>query len=79
MEKLKPCPFCGGKAEIKRINYGHNGMGKFTETYQAFCRECGIKFIKESEFAMKEGQILIYKNGYEDCVKAWNTRTGEKT
>lgn len=31
-EKLKPCPFCGGEAQIIRCNSGK---------YQCFCRNCG--------------------------------------
>lgn len=78
MEKLKPCPFCGGEAYIKRVNYGHNGLGKFTETYEAGCKVCRLRYTRESIFATKDGQPVIYKNGYEDCVKAWNMRAGEK-
>ena len=25
MTELKPCPFCGGKAEIREFANGHNG------------------------------------------------------
>lgn len=31
-EPLKPCPFCGGEAQIVRCNSGK---------YQCFCRNCG--------------------------------------
>lgn len=74
MENLKPCPFCGGEAYIKRIGYGHNGLGKFVETYEIGCKACSIRFTKESIFKMEKGQPVYHKNGYEDCVKAWNTR-----
>lgn len=44
MEKLKPCPFCGGKAKLENMGF----------PYHAYCTECGSKvtgegFGKESE------------------------------
>ena len=33
--ELKPCPFCGGKAEIK------NGYVYYIKCVQAHCTECG--------------------------------------
>ena len=35
MDELKPCPFCGGKAELNRINHIDNWM------YEVRCIECG--------------------------------------
>ncbi|MEA4947070.1 MAG: Lar family restriction alleviation protein [Oscillospiraceae bacterium] len=34
MSKLKPCPFCGGKAHVQGHGYG-------TEEYRVYCEECG--------------------------------------
>lgn len=33
MEKLKPCPFCGGEAKIMKMGYPH----------WIYCLECGAK------------------------------------
>ena len=38
-EKLKPCPFCGGEAEMRPWKYnGH-------DRYDFFCGHCGCSFI----------------------------------
>lgn len=37
MTEIKPCPFCGGKAEVfQRVK--HNGFN----TYEIHCLNCGI-------------------------------------
>ena len=33
MDKLKPCPFCGGKAHIMKMGYPHF----------VYCKDCGAK------------------------------------
>ena len=33
-EKLKPCPFCGGKANV--------GLDDFNNKYLVMCGECGV-------------------------------------
>lgn len=35
MEKLKPCPFCGGKAAIRKKNDDEVGV-----CYYVFCTKC---------------------------------------
>lgn len=75
--ELKPCPFCGGEAVIEKVSSGYNCRGGFIETYKAGCITCKIYFKRESEFYMENTQPVFMKNGYEDAVKAWNTRYGE--
>ena len=36
MYRLKPCPFCGGKAEITGINNGN--------PFIVWCDKCGLEF-----------------------------------
>ena len=65
MNELKPCPVCGGKAEIKReCDYGD------PPHWYAICTKCGISgcFI---------GLYIHGENDEEcinECVKKWNRR-----
>ena len=66
-KKLKPCPFCGGKAKIGTTSHGHDVMSVY-----AVCTHCGA-----------EGPVFMYdywqyKKQMEQRGKAraaWNTRT----
>ncbi|WP_298028789.1 hypothetical protein [uncultured Dysosmobacter sp.] len=74
MVKLKPCPFCGGKAEIREYSQGHSGNGDYTARYKCGCDKCKIFFDKESLFRLVDGQPKFEKNGFEDATNAWNNR-----
>lgn len=58
MTNLKPCPFCGGEAEVKKHN------NRFTEWWQVFCTNCHIT---------QCGSDYEYEYEYE-AAAAWNTR-----
>lgn len=85
-EKLKHCPFCGGKAEVVtdeyRERYVNKIIGKiiFPAASKAwtFCTECGAmgRVVKDKDY---DG----YKNAEreerlkEQAIKAWNMRVKE--
>ena len=60
MDKLKPCPFCGGKVGI------HSTPAIFSEgdMYRAFCveRPCKVQ------------PATLYQNTEEKAIAAWNNR-----
>lgn len=58
MTKLKPCPFCGGKAET---DYGNDyNCGLLGHTWTVSCSKCGVsKVCNKTE---------------EDAIKEWNRR-----
>ena len=37
MEELKPCPFCGGQAELRIV-----GIGGYKTAYEVRCLNCGV-------------------------------------
>jgi Lar family restriction alleviation protein len=65
--KLKPCPFCWGKARIRSV-YRALGEGKFVWPE---CEECGARmpdiFVKASYCAN------------DKAVEAWNRRASNET
>lgn len=65
MEKLKPCPFCGGKARFTDLGV----EGEFSD-WAVECKCCGIVMLAVAE---EPGDITTKK----ECVKSWNNRPGE--
>ena len=66
-EKLKPCPFCGGKANV--------GLDDFNNKYLVMCGECGVMM----GISLEIGVEII--NGWtaeiesaELAIENWNRR-----
>lgn len=59
-KKLKPCPFCGGKAEGL-----FDDEGIFT-SFEVVCTQCGVSVSLNSE--------LGYWKTESDAHQAWNNR-----
>ena len=76
-DKLKPCPFCGGEATIREFACGSTGNGGFSASYEVGCKDCKIKFLRESKFSLINGHPVFSKNGYEECINAWNRRAND--
>ena len=71
--ELKPCPFCGGKAEIDSTGIGYTN-GSFSENYEIGCKSCNIRFRGTSYFIIKDGTPTISIDGYKECIEKWNRR-----
>ena len=65
MAKLKPCPFCGGDAEME-IKYGDYGYTP--HIYSVKCKRCNAKIGKVSN---------NYADLSDDVVNAWNRRASD--
>ena len=63
-EKLKPCPFCGGKAELLTMRY------KGGEVYGVFCRA-------DLDQEYQHGHFIDNYDAKAEAITAWNRRTHE--
>ena len=67
-EEIRPCPFCGGKAELVAVVY--KGMG----SYCVQCQTCGA----QSRYCAMDACFISDMNGGnpsgERAVNAWNRR-----
>lgn len=71
MSDLKPCPFCGGEAEV----YGVRRCGEMTDHLEdrtIRCKKCHIPSI---EYGAHYGTEDVFYNPHEpEMIKRWNTR-----
>ncbi len=71
IEKLKPCPFCGGSNIESRVcDYGTKLGGK---PYIVGCRDCNISTSMLPQVAKLKG----YKSAKEAAEATWNTRADD--
>lgn len=77
MSEIKPCPFCGGDAKLKRIFEGYSGHPTTIEDmWTVECENgcCDIGTFRSEIFQDEEGEVIVRKNGAVDAVEAWNRR-----
>lgn len=74
--KLKPCPFCGGKAVFQTKSNSSSNRGVGVE-FEIECEECGVKLPKryKVEFSLTEtGGINPGHDDRKRAVEEWNQR-----
>lgn len=67
--KLKRCPFCGGRADISRV---YDVNGKYKNCYTVFCTniyECGAS-VDGHEYSWEEA-------AKDSAINTWNRRDGD--
>lgn len=70
MEKLKPCPFCGGKAGLAAATHE-------SECFSVVCKSCGIIIGQYTKNDAGHWENLFYKTP-DAAVKAWNRRNDDE-
>ena len=82
MDKLKPCPFCGGEVIFERT------MAVYNATFHGECQECGMVFeytekheVLEKDipaWGMKEVYYKIKVQKNAPFEEAWNRRATDE-
>lgn len=80
--ELKPCPFCGEEAVLKRksSNFIHVGSSiAITDNWVVVCKNgcCKMNEYRDYIFHKSDGEIVIGHNGAEEAVNDWNRRATE--
>ena len=79
-EELKPCPFCGGKAEFAVSKNESSDLDVGFKFYIR-CSACNIAQPRNYAVSLKlsqKGVIMPVKDEREMAVKAWNKRAERK-
>lgn len=78
-ERLMPCPFCGGKANMITTTNGstHHDV---SFTFGIECSECGtsLPWVHELRAALENGELKITKDERDKAVEEWNRRMQKK-
>ena len=78
--KLKPCPFCGGKATfvVKSNESSHYGAGF---DFEVGCEKCKIVFpgrYKMRFTLSRNGELDILTDERKSAADKWNKRAGQE-
>lgn len=79
MIELKPCPFCGGKASLKKVINGYvvSPTTKIIDEWKVICENkcCSTYAFKDEIYHADNGEIIVEHNGAIEAVEAWNKRS----
>ena len=72
MAELKPCPFCGGEAEIKKFRASYSVLPQKYDgiAIRATCKKCGA--VSPYKRSKMHGNFKEWEE--EKAIEAWNRR-----
>ena len=79
--ELKPCPFCGGRADFEIIGNTSNYL-EVGFDFIIKCSECGIHNPRRHKVTLlleNSGQISTIIDERQEAIDGWNRRTGDGT
>lgn len=81
MDKLKPCPFCGGEAQVFAGEVSHDKWNyEVVRPYWVGCdnNDCSVNpkttAYKTIIWLERNGHVVMEQDGYTLAVEAWNER-----
>lgn len=76
--KLKPCPFCGGEANIEQTQTGDYERSSVGIRFQIRCKKCHSTASTAYGFVAinlkSSGELNVWHNDIPKAVEAWNRR-----
>lgn len=71
--ELKPCPWCGGKAQVMKMD-----LGSIEEGWQVWGVWCVDDLHAEEHGGYQHGHFIDNHATEAEAIEAWNTRTPEQ-
>lgn len=79
--ELKPCPFCGGEADVwsnenEQVSYRAFGYGTrgYPTWFKCYCKKCGAVGATIHIEKDCQNNSAYERWAREDAIKAWNRR-----
>lgn len=77
MDKLKPCPFCGGEAKFFTKAFDPK-IDRRGWLFGVFCMDCGVTTPKTNYYVevslADSGEIRITRDDRLEAIETWNRR-----
>ena len=78
MDKLKPCPFCGGKAKMEQTCCGAESSSSVRLSFWIGCAKCGATAPGANGYIninlSDSGELNPWHDDRESAIRAWNRR-----
>ena len=78
MSDLKPCPFCGEKAQFEQRGYGTTDLASVRLGFSVRCKKCGA-YAPHADGHISinlsvTGELNIWEDDRNKAIEAWNRR-----